>query len=113
MAAIAIAAPTYDGGKHDLGYGGSTSGKVSISVSAGFTGGVAGALEACWAGATSASINVGYKHELQVWIKGAGKQYFDFLTRSEISKWCEGGDYELTVITQLASKSYDSFYLHL
>lgn len=111
MAAIAIAAPTYSTGNngHDSSVGHSAGGaSVSLAVSAGLTVGVAVALEACWAGATSASIDIAIKKELQVWINGSGKQYFDFLTIGEISKWCTGSNYELSVLTQVASKFLDS-----
>ncbi|KFZ25134.1 hypothetical protein V502_00385 [Pseudogymnoascus sp. VKM F-4520 (FW-2644)] len=100
MASMAIAAPTFGAGKHGFGLGGSISEHVSMPASAGFTGGVASALEACWAGATSGCVDGGYKLELAAWINGAGKQYFDFLICGEISKWCAGGEYELTAMTQ-------------
>ncbi|KFY50776.1 hypothetical protein V496_09163 [Pseudogymnoascus sp. VKM F-4515 (FW-2607)] len=100
MATMAIAAPTFGGGKHDFGFSGSISEHVSMPASAGFTGGVASALEACSAGATSGCVDGGYKLELAAWINGAGKQYFDSLTCGEISKWCASGEYELTSVTQ-------------
>lgn len=107
MATMAIAAPTFGGGKHDFGFSGSISEHVSMPASAGFTGGVASALEACSAGATSGCVDGGYKLELAAWINGAGKQYFDSLTCGEISKWCASGEYELTSVTQGASKSFN------
>lgn len=68
-------------------WGGKSSTTGSISASAGFSIGVASALEACSGGATSGSVDSSDKIELAAWIQGSGAAYFDAVTCKKISLW--------------------------
>ncbi|KAG4428023.1 hypothetical protein IFR05_016495 [Cadophora sp. M221] len=96
LASIAMAAPltepvqrrTFPLSSFGGLWGGKSNTSGSISASAGFSIGVASALEACSGGATSGSVDSSYRIELATWIQGSGSAYFDAVTRTKIGLWC-------------------------
>lgn len=100
LASVALAVPaprSIDGRTFDpakFGIGSFFSGKASTSIigSAGFSTGVAGALEACAGGAASGSADAEWKASLAAWLKGAGASFFEASICNEMVSWCTSSD---------------------